>query len=105
MESFLAAATKPQVLTTTTSAAASSASTSSQPSSVSRPANSSESTSLRAHPRVTSTARGVFVGPGTGSGYLAPSHDQANQPPYFARWVALVVHNTGLGPVPVRLRA
>ena len=53
MESFLACSTKPQVLTTATSASAAS-STRRQPSAASRPASSSESTSLRVHPRVTS---------------------------------------------------
>ena len=54
MESFLACSTNPQVLTTMTSGVASSASrsTSSQPLPCSRPASSSESTSLRAQPRV-----------------------------------------------------
>src|SRR5690242_3532266 len=52
-ESFLAASTKPQVLTTATSASSAS-STSCQPSASKRPASSSESTSLRAQPRVTS---------------------------------------------------
>src|SRR3954471_15976655 len=52
-ESFLAASTKPQVLTTATSASAASF-TRSQPSASKRPASSSESTSLRAQPRVTS---------------------------------------------------
>ena len=52
MESFLACATNPHVLTTATSASSAS-STSSQPSAARRPASSSESTSLRVHPRVT----------------------------------------------------
>ena len=51
-ESFLAASTKPQVLTTTVSASSGS-STSRKPPASSRPASSSESTSLRAQPRVT----------------------------------------------------
>ena len=51
-ESFLAASTKPQVLTTTVSASSGSA-TSRKPPASSRPASSSESTSLRAQPRVT----------------------------------------------------
>src|SRR5829696_7263476 len=55
IESFLALATKAQVLTTTTSASSSSAT--SQPPAASRPASSSESTSLRAQPRVTKAAR------------------------------------------------
>ncbi len=50
--SFLACSTKPQVLTSTVSAPAGS-STSRNPSAASRPASSSESTSLRAHPSVT----------------------------------------------------
>ena len=50
--SFLAASTNPQVLTTTVSASSAS-STSRKPSASSRPASSSESTSLRAQPRVT----------------------------------------------------
>ncbi len=53
MESFLACSTKPQVFTTATSASAAS-STRVQPSAARRPASSSESTSLRVHPRVTS---------------------------------------------------
>src|SRR5699024_8664527 len=53
MESCLAASMNPQVLTTVTSAGAS-PSTSSQPSADRRPASSSESTSLRAQPKVTS---------------------------------------------------
>ena len=59
MESFLACSTNPQVLTTMTSGVASSASrsTSSQPLPCSRPASSSESTSLRAQPRVSRAAR------------------------------------------------
>ena len=56
MESFLAASMKPHVLTTATSASAGS-STSVQPCADSRPAISSESTSLRAHPNVTSATR------------------------------------------------
>src|SRR5437588_5428528 len=52
MESRLAASTNPQVLTTTASASPAS-STTFQPAPVSRAASSSESTSLRAHPRVT----------------------------------------------------
>jgi hypothetical protein len=52
-ESFLAASTNPQVLTTTVSASAAS-DTSVNPSAASRPASSSESTSFRAQPRVTS---------------------------------------------------
>ena len=63
-ESFLADSTKPQVLTTTTSAD-SSASTSSQPPSASRPASSSESTSLRAQPRVSRATRRDVVGEDT----------------------------------------
>ncbi len=53
IESFFAASTKPQVLTTAISASSAS-STSSNPSAASRPASSSESTSLRAQPRVIS---------------------------------------------------
>ena len=53
MESFLACSTNPQVLTSATSASAAS-STRVQPCADSRPASSSESTSLRVHPRVTS---------------------------------------------------
>ncbi len=53
MESFLACSTNPHVLTTATSASAAS-STRVQPSAARRPASSSESTSLRVHPRVTS---------------------------------------------------
>ena len=73
MESFLAWATKPQVLTTATSASAAS-STRSQPSACNRPASSSESTSLRVQPRVTRATlrregaevvtRGVYGPPG-----------------------------------------
>src|SRR3954453_8267129 len=51
-ESFFADSTNPHVLTTTVSASAGSP-TSRNPSASSRPASSSESTSLRAHPRVT----------------------------------------------------
>jgi hypothetical protein len=51
IESFFALATKAQVLTSTTSASWSAIS---QPPAASRPASSSESTSLRAQPRVTS---------------------------------------------------
>ena len=51
-ESFLADSIKPQVFTRATSAVATS-STNCQPSAASRPANSSESTSFRAQPRVT----------------------------------------------------
>jgi hypothetical protein len=77
IESFLACSMNPQVLTTMTSGAGEapsgppSASTSSQPLPANRPANSSESTSLRAQPRVTRAARrGVASasrGWGTGS--------------------------------------
>ena len=64
IESFLACSTKPQVLTTATSASAAS-STSSHPSAASRPASSSESTSLRAQPRVTrATLRAALEGGG-----------------------------------------
>jgi hypothetical protein len=62
-ESFLAASTKPQVFTTTVSASSGS-STRRKPSAASRPASSSESTSLRAHPRVTratETSRFVVI--------------------------------------------
>ncbi len=52
MLSFLADSTKPHVLTTTVSASSGS-STSRKPLAASRPASSSESTSLRAQPRVT----------------------------------------------------
>lgn len=56
---LLAASTNPQVFTTTVSASAGSA-TSRNPPSESRPASSSESTSLRAHPNVTmATVRGA----------------------------------------------
>ena len=51
-ESFLACSTNPQVFTSTVSAVAGS-STSRNPSAANRPASSSESTSLRAHPKVT----------------------------------------------------
>ena len=51
-ESFLADSIKPQVFTSATSAFSTS-STRIQPSAANRPANSSESTSLRAQPRVT----------------------------------------------------
>ena len=68
-ESFLAASTKPQVLTTATSASAAS-STSSQPSAARRPASSSESTSLRAQPRVT---RATVRRSGMGSAYFVPT--------------------------------
>ena len=51
-ESFLADSIKPHVLTTATSADSTS-STRVQPSAAKRPASSSESTSLRAHPIVT----------------------------------------------------
>src|SRR3954449_6619549 len=62
MESRLAASTKPQVLTTTASASPAS-STMFHPAPVSRAASSSESTSLRAHPRVTkATLRPPVVG-------------------------------------------
>ena len=60
-ESFLALSIKPQVLTSATSARAGSE-TSVQPSADNRPASSSESTSLRAHPSVTSaTVREAFI--------------------------------------------
>ncbi len=52
MDSRLAASMNPQVLTSTASAD-SAFSTRSQPPTDSRPANSSESTSFRAHPSVT----------------------------------------------------
>src|SRR4051794_29307728 len=62
MESRLAASTNPHVLTTTASALSAS-STTFQPAPVSRAASSSESTSLRAHPRVTkATLRPPVVG-------------------------------------------
>ena len=72
-ESFLAASTKPQVLTTATSASAAS-STSSQPSAAKRPASSSESTSLRAQPRVT---RATVRRSGMGSRLLRPDRTPA----------------------------
>ena len=56
IESCLAFSTKPQVLTTTTSAPSPSG-VSAQPSASSRAASSSESTSLRAQPRVSSATR------------------------------------------------
>ena len=60
-ESFLALSIKPQVLTSATSAKAGS-DTRVQPSADNLPASSSESTSLRAHPSVTSaTVRGFLV--------------------------------------------
>ena len=60
MDSCLAAWMKPQVFTSTT--LASSADVRSQPDAVSRAASSSESTSLRAQPRVTRlTVRGADV--------------------------------------------
>src|SRR3981081_3228499 len=55
-ESFLADSTNPQVFTTTTSDSSGSVA-SSQPPAASRPASSSESTSLRAQPRVSSETR------------------------------------------------
>ena len=67
-ESFLAASTKPQVLTITASASSGS-STRRKPPSSSRAASSSESTSLRAHPRVTRwTAVSGVAGLATGAG-------------------------------------
>ncbi len=54
MLSRLAASTKPQVLTRTASAASASVGTTCQPPRSSRAASSSESTSLRAQPKVTS---------------------------------------------------
>ena len=57
--SFLACSTNPQVLTSTVSAAAGS-STSRNPSAASRPASSSESTSLRAQPSVTTATDREF---------------------------------------------
>src|SRR3954470_10688425 len=66
-ESFLAASTKPQVFTITVSAS-SGLSTSRKPPASSRPASSSESTSLRAQPSVTrATVVGVVV--------IAPEYD------------------------------
>src|SRR4051794_19927584 len=62
MESRLAASTNPHVLTTTASALSAS-STTFQPAPVSRAASSSESTSLRAQPRVTkATLRPAWMG-------------------------------------------
>ena len=59
-ESFLALSINPQVLITAISALAGSE-TNTQPSAANRPANSSESVSFRAQPKVTSaTVRGVF---------------------------------------------
>ncbi len=55
-ESFFACSMKPHVFTRTTSAPSVS-SDSSQPPAASRPASSSESTSLRAQPRVTNATR------------------------------------------------
>ena len=69
-ESFLAASTKPQVLTRTVSASSAS-STSTKPPASSRPASSSESTSLRAQPRVT-TATFSGVGGRSVSVVIAP---------------------------------
>ena len=60
MESFFADSINPHVLTNATSADSTS-STNVQPSAASRPANSSESTSFREHPRVT-TATVRFIG-------------------------------------------
>ena len=59
IESFLADSMKPQVFTRATSADSTS-STRVQPSAANRPANSSESTSLREHPKVT-TATVRFI--------------------------------------------
>ncbi|CAB4649451.1 unannotated protein [freshwater metagenome] len=60
IESFLALSMNPQVLITAISAFVGSL-TNTQPSAANRPANSSESVSLRAHPRVTrATVRGIF---------------------------------------------
>ena len=75
-ESFLAASTKPQVLTMTASAASGS-STRRKPPSSSRAASSSESTSFRAHPRVTrwtavSGAAGLVTGAGMTLQYDRP---------------------------------
>src|SRR5215469_14966403 len=72
MDSCLAAWMKPQVLTTTTSASGRSVST--QPAVSNRAASSSESTSLRAQPRVTrrtvrSAAGGVTLFSGTPEDY------------------------------------
>src|SRR6185436_17705663 len=58
--SFLACSTKPQVLTSTVSAPAGS-STSRNPSAASRPASSSESTSLRAQPSVTTATDSCWL--------------------------------------------
>jgi hypothetical protein len=71
MESFLACSTKPHVLTTATSASAAS-STRVHPSDCSRPASSSESTSLRVHPRVTRAT--LRVGAAAG-GVMRPTVD------------------------------
>src|SRR6056297_3211982 len=70
MDSFLAASMNPQVFTRTASASSASA-TSVQPSPARRPASSSESTSLRAHPKVTIATRRCCVVDcsGTGSAY------------------------------------
>ena len=85
----MAASTKPQVFTTTVSASSGS-STSRKPSASSRPASSSESTSLRAQPRVTratdtSRCRGchqgrvcrpVATGPASAAGWAtSPAYD------------------------------
>src|SRR5690349_12649096 len=63
MESRLAFSTKPQVFTRTTSAPSPSVVTS-QPSLASRAASSSESTSLRAQPRVSKATLGAADGEG-----------------------------------------
>jgi hypothetical protein len=67
-ESFFALSMKPHVLTSTASAPSAS-STSRYPPAASRPASSSESTSLRAHPRVTTAT----VLAGLGEALTGPS--------------------------------
>src|SRR5690242_15888449 len=102
IESCFAFSTKPQVLTTTTSAPSASVLTC-QPPASRRAANSSESTSLRAQPRVSrATRRGAGVTdtpprlPGAGGDALARLVDAQSCQGRF-QLIGLDQHLTGLG--------
>src|SRR5439155_26576282 len=96
-------ATKPQLLTRTTSAAVPSVVTC-QPSALNRAANSSESTSLRAQPRVSRATR--RTGWDTLRGYRAGTADRVPLSPvaaqtgqHLVQFIRLDQHVTRLGPL------
>ena len=105
-ESFLADSIKPHVLTSATSACSTS-STNVQPSAANRPANSSESTSLRAQPRVTTaTVRliGVMLQVNAYSYEVTPYETETTSPSLPICWLAFPFTETSTAPALPTLR-